>query len=142
MYLPVAKRLARGIYEDVSNHLNLEKLKAVATLTLASLILSGCVTFEWGHHFSFENQTGLNIDSLKITVGDKENWIYANPDWNNAMEDNLIVPEDGYPHEVKIEIYYEGNFKEILADSFNCYNCDGNHGYILKQDYAEYEFYN
>ena len=97
---------------------------------------------DWGHHFSFENELGFEIDSLEISVGGLITVIYAASDSLSYLEGNIVVPREGYPHEVFINIYSKEKSMLLKADSFNCYNCDGNHEYILKPSGAEYNFYN
>lgn len=92
----------------------------------------------YGNFFEFENQLNMSIDSLKVTVGDKTNTL--NPFKDSTLMANLIVPESGYPHQVKIWVYSNSNIYPLKADSFNCYNCDGSHLYILKEGRAEYKF--
>jgi hypothetical protein len=99
-------------------------------------------SFEWGHHFSFENDLGIPIDSLKIIVGNEETMIVAGTDSAKSLEGNIYVPKSGYPHKVEILIYTDKKVGNLKADSFNCYNCDGDHMYILKSTGAEYKFLN
>ena len=108
---------------------------------LRFLLLSYSLTPDWGDHFSFENETGSHIDSLKITVGDVENTIVAyqdSLDW--WLSGNIDVPESGYPHRVGIMIYSNGDAQRLKADDFDCYQCDGNHQYTLTKEKAEYQF--
>jgi hypothetical protein len=110
-------------------------------ILLTGLILSiGCFRPYWGHHFVVENQLNQHIDSLKITIGDEENWLLFGGDSSSSA--NLKVPKRGYPHPVRIEIYSGNDILHLEADSFNCYNCDGSHRYILKKPKAEYQFIN
>ncbi|WP_222931360.1 hypothetical protein, partial [Xanthovirga aplysinae] len=97
---------------------------------------------EWGHHFSFEKELGIIIDSLEITVGDVKTIILAGLDSLRALEGNIDVPKKGYPHQVTLIIY--SNEKQMIfeADSFDCFNCEGNHKYKLKESGAEYKFLN
>lgn len=99
-------------------------------------------TLYWGHHFSFENKLGIKIDSLEITVGDVKTIIVASSDSSGTLEGNIGVPETGYPHEVVIEVFSKEKSVLLPADSFNCYNCDGNHHYTLRDSGAQYEFFN
>ena len=105
-------------------------------------ILGNATAVYWGHHFSFENELSITIDSLEITVGDKKTMIQAAADSLNWLEGNIDVPTKGYPHKVRIKIFSEEGIKTIKADSFNCYNCDGYHQYTLKEDGAVYKFLN
>jgi len=95
---------------------------------------------DWGHHFSFENELGVSIDSLEITVGDVKNIIVANSD--GTLEGNINVPSKGYPHKVKLRVFYDGKIMLLKTPDFNCYNCDGSHMYILKKSGAIYRFMN
>lgn len=97
---------------------------------------------DWGHHFTFKNELGTLIDSLQITIGDQVNWVYPNADDISILEDNLIVPQKDYPHAVKILLFQKRISLSLEADSFNCYNCDGSHAYILRKTGAEYQFLN
>ena len=109
-------------------------------LLYSLLFLSfGCMNFDYGHHFSFTNNTENEIDSLAITVGDETTMIYNS---NYGMEESLAVPKEGYPHRVKIKTFTNGKTADLVADSFNCYNCDGSHEYILSKDSAHYVFHN
>jgi len=100
--------------------------------------LSNATDMEWGHHFSFENELGIGIDSLEITVGDVKTIIQVESDSLRSLEGNINVPEKGYPHQVTFNIYNKEKLMILKADSFNCYNCDGNH----KRSGAEYKFLN
>lgn len=105
-------------------------------------ILFNVSHLEWGHHFSFENELGIELDSLEITVGDVKTTFRARSDSLRYFEGNIDVPEKDYPHKVTFEIYSNGKTIILKADSFNCYNCDGNHQYKLKETGAEYKFLN
>ena len=109
------------------------------TLYFLLFLCASCIKIEFGHHFSFTNKSGYDIDSLAITVG-SETTMVKNSDY--GMSENLAVPEKGYPHKVKIQIYTAGKKNDLIADSFNCYNCDGSHQYILTKDSAHYVFHN
>lgn len=100
------------------------------------------IGFEWGHHFSFENELGIDIDSLEISVGNVKTMIRARNDSLMDLEENIDVPEDGYPHVVTIKIFSDHEIMTMKADSFNCHNCDGTHQYRLKDSIAEYKFFN
>ena len=97
---------------------------------------------DWGHHFSFDNELGIEIDSLEITVENFKTTIQAGSDSSRDLEGNIDLPKQGYPHEVTIKIYARDKTFSLKADSFNCYNCDGNHLYTLKATGAEYKFLN
>ena len=123
----------------------IKKLLIIFTLIIAVLLTLFVIFLklthvEWGHSFDFNNQLGYEIDSLKITIGDKENWLYPSLDSAKSIEGNLDVPAKNYPHKVEILVYENGNKHLIEADSFNCYNCDGYHEYILKKSGAKYKF--
>ena len=105
-------------------------------------LLSGTTELEWGHHFSFENELEIPIDSLKIKVGGEQTLIEADTDSLKTLEGNITVPNKGYPHHVTIIIYSDKKVMNLAADSFNCYNCDGSHQYILRKSGAEYKFLN
>lgn len=104
--------------------------------------LSNATDIEWGHHFTIENELGVEIDSLEIIVGNVKTVIEAGSDSLRTLEGNISVPPKGYPHKVIFKIY--SNEKSIIlkADSFDCYNCDGYHEYTLKESGAEYTFIN
>lgn len=104
--------------------------------------LSNAIHVEWGHHFAFENELGIDIDSLEISVGGLKTTIQARLDSLRTLEGNIDVPTEGYPHEVTFKVYSGDKSMTLKADSFNCYNCDGNHQYILKESRAEYKFLN
>jgi len=95
---------------------------------------------EWGHHFSIENNLGIEIDSLTLTIGDEINWLYPSEDSLHIIEGNIDVPTKNYPHRVEIHVYENGNIIHLEADSFNCYNCDGYHEYTLNKAGAVYRF--
>ena len=97
--------------------------------------------FNWGHHFTFENQLNIPIDSLEISVGGLKTMIYSDSNIDD-VEGNIHVPKRGYPHEVLITIYSDSKKTKIIADSFNCYNCDGSHIYTLNNSRAKYKFEN
>ena len=103
---------------------------------------SNSTRMEWGHHFSFENELGFEIDSLEISLGEVKTLIHAASDSSSYLEGNIDVPREGYPHEVFFKLYSKGTSMILKADSFNCYNCDGSHEYILKPSGAEYNFLN
>lgn len=105
-------------------------------------VLSNASSMERGHHFSFDNQLGIEIDSLEITVETLKTIIQAGSDSTRDLEGNIDVPKQGYPHEVTIKIYAIDKSFSLKADSFNCYNCDGNHLCTLKATGAEYKFLN
>jgi len=98
--------------------------------------------YQWGHHFSFENEMGIKIDSLTISVGDVKTNVLADTDSLRTLEANINVPKDGYPHNVTLIIFSEGKSLLLEADPFNCYNCDGSHQYKLTKSGAEYKFLN
>jgi len=100
------------------------------------------INIEWGHHFSFENELGIEIDSLEISVGGITTMIHAGSDSLRSLESNIDVPESGYPHSVILKIYSGAESMKLEADSFNCFNCDGNHEYILTNSGARYRFLN
>ncbi|MBT8326239.1 MAG: hypothetical protein KJP21_00865, partial [Bacteroidia bacterium] len=87
-----------------------------------------CNSYDWGHHFTFTNNTGYEVDSLKISIGNEENVLHS--DTENEILGNLSVPNSGYPHPVSIILFSNGKKIKIHADSFNCYQCDGSHEYI------------
>ena len=87
---------------------------------------------EWGHHFTFENELNVDIDSLEVIIGNKKTTIESGN--SKTLEGNLNVPKSGYPHEVKILIYHDEKTTTLKADSFDCYNCDGSHLYTLKKN--------
>ena len=95
---------------------------------------------EYGHHFNFDNELGINIDSLEISVGNRKAVIHASSNCLETLEGEINVPKKGYPHKVTFKIYSHENSLVLEADSFNCYNCDGYHEYILKHSGAEYQF--
>ena len=96
---------------------------------------------DWGHHFHFENELGIEIDSLEISIGSTNTMILPSTDSIKSFFGNIDVPKNGYPHEALIKVFYNDNTMTIKADSFNCYNCDGSHGYIMRSTGAEYKFY-
>lgn len=98
------------------------------------------IKMEWGHYFIFKNELGIEIDSLEISIGDKKTMIYAGNDSLSSLESKINVPKYGYPHEVILKIFNKDKLFVLEADSFNCYNCDGYHQYILKPSRAEYKF--
>ncbi len=97
---------------------------------------------DWGHHFSFENKLEIEIDSLEISVGKVKTIIEAGSDSLQTLVGNIDVPQKGYPHQVMLKIFSDESIIILKADSFNCYNCDGSHEYILKEPKAEYRFLN
>lgn len=117
-------------------------------LTITSILLLAYIVmvftskplFYYGHHFSFENELGIEIDSLAINVGGIETTITSKIDNLQFFEGNIDVPETGYPHKVLVTIYSDDEILVMKADSFNCYNCDGNHHYTLKKSGARYRF--
>jgi hypothetical protein len=111
-------------------------------LLLAFMMVRKSMQVEWGHHFSIANELGIEIDSVKITIGKEVNWLYAGSDRQRSMEGNLSVPSKGYPHRVQILIFSKGRKHKLKAEDFNCYNCDGSHEYILRKEGAVYVFHN
>lgn len=105
-------------------------------------ILTHTIRMEWGHPFAFENELGIELDSLEIIIGNVNTIIPAGSDSLRTLEGNIKVPKNGYPHKVSIKVFYNENTMTLKADSFNCYNCDGSHEYTLKQSGAEYRFVN
>jgi len=125
----------------------IKKILIGLSLMIVALIIVGfaiihlvATPMEWGHSFNFENELGIEIDSLEINIGDKKTIIQASPD--GYLGGNLNVPEEGYPHKVTFKIYSNEKTLFLEADSFNCYNCDGYHEYKLKNTGAEYRFLN
>ncbi|HYC87301.1 MAG TPA: hypothetical protein VEB86_18845 [Chryseosolibacter sp.] len=115
----------------------------IVVLLFPVVKFSGCdYRMKWGHGFTFENELGIQIDSLEIIIGDKKTMIYASSDSLRTMAGNIEVPENGYPHKVTMKIFSNGNLQILKADSFDCYNCDGSHEYVLRNTGAEYKFYN
>ena len=96
----------------------------------------------WGHHFIFENELKMSVDSLEISIGVNKTIIRATKDSKITSEGNISVPDIGYPHNVTFKIYTNEKSFLLKADSFNCYNCDGSHMYKLKKTGAEYYFLN
>jgi hypothetical protein len=96
--------------------------------------------FYWGHHFNFENELGFKIDSLEVSVGGVKTIIISSTDSLPSLEGNIDVPKTGYPHEVVLTIYSNEKSSIMKVDSFNCYNCDGNHQYTLTKSGARYRF--
>ena len=96
---------------------------------------------DYGHHFAFTNNLGITIDSLEFIVGDSTTWVYPNPDFSDELEANVSVPVKGYPHLVTIRVYEDGVIRNLTADVFDCFNCDGSHEYILEGDSAKYKFH-
>ncbi|MAX78696.1 MAG: hypothetical protein CL843_00775 [Crocinitomicaceae bacterium] len=124
------------------------KLKPVilifSTLFLAVLFIfmkwKNASAFHWGHHFTFENELGYSIDSLDLDIGGKHNRYYFSADGSLATNGNANVPQNGYPHRVTIRVYRNGEALLLSAPLFDCYNCDGDHYYTLKNGTAEYRF--
>ena len=114
-------------------------MKGLAYTLFCSSLLLGCGPYEWGHHFSFTNLIGLEIDSLSVVIGEDTTMVYNS---EYGMSENLAVPEIGYPHQVKIKLFAKERTVDLLADSFDYYNCDGTHEYILRKYSAEYLFHN
>lgn len=106
------------------------------------LVYSKDTHIKWGHHFSFENELGMDVDSLTITIGNVRTEIQVGKDRLRTLEGNVNVPENGYPHEVSIIVYSSGKEIALKADSFNCFNCDGSHAYMLSESGAKYKFHN
>lgn len=106
------------------------------------MFLFKSISFDWPHHFSFENGLGIDIDSLEIEVGNVKTMIRAGSDNSKFLHGNINVPEHGYPHLVTINIFSNQEILTMKANSFNCYNCDGTHQYSLKDSIAEYKFFN
>jgi hypothetical protein len=101
------------------------------------------IKINYGHHFAFENElTSLEIDSLQIDIGNVKTIIEATGDSLRILESNINVPKSGYPHDVTITIFSNKGVRILRAESFDCYNCDGSHMYILKEPVAEYKFMN
>ncbi|MBN1971402.1 MAG: hypothetical protein JW870_18710 [Candidatus Delongbacteria bacterium] len=109
-------------------------------IVVIGLIFNKATKFDWGHHFDFTNNLGIRIDSLHIFVGDEDTWIYSSNDSLNTLNGNINVPTDNYPHKVEIHVFRDGELIKLPADSFDCYNCDGNHEYILYIDSVLYRF--
>jgi len=105
-------------------------------------MLSRVSHMDWGHHFNFENELGIDIDSLEISIGDVKTLIQVNDDGLRILEGNINVPENGYPHQVTFKIFNTKKTINLSADSFNCFNCDGNHVFKLKPLGAVYRFIN
>lgn len=137
---------------DKYYQLDMKKL-FFSILGVFAVVIAGCVfiiaALAWmniqeyyGNYFSFENELGVSIDSMKVTIGEVENVVYGF-DYGDGIEEfsgNLEVPDSGYPHKVSMIIYSPEGEIVLDADSFNCYNCDGSHEYILKESGAEYRF--
>ncbi len=95
--------------------------------------------FEWGHSFTFRNELGFEFDSLEIVLGEIKSTI-PNPKNFQDLECNFDLKKGSYPLNVILKVYVDGQFQTLKADSFNCYNCDGSHLYILKFPQAKYSF--
>lgn len=118
-------------------------LGMIVTIGLGTLkFLYNTPSVEWGHPFSFDNQLGIEIDSLEITVGDVKTVINKATDNSTALEGNIGVPDKGYPHKVTLKIYSHEQSMILKADSFDCFNCDGSHEYKLVASGAVYKFLN
>ena len=104
--------------------------------------LGSNIKINWGHHFTFENELGIEIDSLSITVGDKSTMVLADSDGSNSLQSNIEVPDSGYPHLVELIIYSGEHEVKLTAEPFDCYNCDGSHQYTLTYNGAIYQFLN
>lgn len=114
-------------------------------IPIALFLVGGCINFYWGHHFTFTNQMGMPMDSLEITVGDKTTLITSkgiDRDSLEYLEGNIGVPKRGYPHKVKLLIFSNSDTITLHPESFDCYNCDGTHQYILTKDSVKYKFWN
>ena len=59
--------------------------------------------------FSFYWCSAIEIDSLKITIGDKINWLYPSEDSLDVIEGNIDVPKKDYPHRVEIHVFENEN---------------------------------
>ena len=103
---------------------------------------SRSISIDWGHHFTFQNELGIPIDSLNILVGNIATNVKSILDDDKHLEGNIIVPDQEYPHKVVLTLYSGLEVITLKADSFNCYNCDGNHLYILLDNGAKYQFLN
>lgn len=106
------------------------------------IYLNDAMSFEWGHYFDFKNELGIEIDSLEISVGEVKTMVRSGGDRSKDLGGNIDVPDDDYPHLVTIKIFNNQEVLTLKADSFNCYNCDGTHQYILNNSRAEYHFFN
>ncbi len=102
------------------------------------LLLLRNIPYNWGHHFDFINELNIEIDSLEISVCDERTMLYAHSD--SHIEGNIGVPEEGSPCDVNLKIFSNNEIINLEADSFDCYNCDGYHQYILQKTGARYEF--
>jgi hypothetical protein len=120
-------------------------------LILFNLLLLNSCGFKWSSYFEFTNELNIPIDSIRIVIGDKENWVtYKDSSWVTKSDSSLVlvfgknlsVPDKGYPHRVDIDVYSGVDVISLEADSFDCYNCDGSHEYILQDKKATYKFHN
>lgn len=123
------------------DYLSLKKslrMRFLSILCLSSLI--GCIGFDWGHHFVFTNELGVPVDSLRIVIGEHENWVMGD-DSSFSYEENLTLPKKGKKSPVKIIAYSGRSVIHLDADSFGAFNADGSHEYVLKQPRAAYIFH-
>jgi len=111
------------------------------TIVMLLVTTSSCIKIEYGHHFAFTNDLGIDIDSLQVSIDDSTTMLNDPYLVTFDFEANIAVPKSGYPHHVKIIVYSNDSMFEIPADSFNCYNCDGSHEYILQNDSSKYVFH-
>ncbi len=100
------------------------------------------ISVDWGHHFTFQNELGITIDSLNILVGNESTNVTSILDNHKDLEGNINVPNKEYPHEVVLTLFSGLEIIMLDADSFDCYNCDGSHLYILQDSRAQYKFLN
>ena len=117
-------------------------LLIIAIGFIINRFLLSITRIEWGHHFNFENELGIKIDSLEISVGEIKTMIIAGTDSLKTLEGNINVPKNSFPHKVLLIIYSKGKSRILKAEPFDCYNCDGSHEYKLKETGAVYKFIN
>ncbi|GAB5556891.1 MAG: hypothetical protein SchgKO_11040 [Schleiferiaceae bacterium] len=89
---------------------------------------------DWGHHVELINDLDLDIDSVRVRVGDEVTFL--GPD----LQGIISVPESGYPHAVEFVVFSPGQMIALPADSFDCFQCDGYHYYTLTWSGGTYEF--
>jgi hypothetical protein len=121
--------------------------KPIYTLIVVSIIISilAFMVFQggknlsdeagdWGHHVELINELDLDIDSVRVRVGDEVTFL------GPELQGNISVPESGYPHAVEFVVFSPGQLIALPADSFDCFQCDGSHYYTLTWGGGRYEF--
>jgi len=136
-----------------------KKTLIIITIVVGSLLLLLLLLIlsigkrDWGTSVDFENELGVTIDSIQISVCDTKTMCRASKyeysdahidieDTINNIYKNISTPEKGYPCSVELKVYTTDTIITLQSDKkFDCPGCDIYHKYKLTENGALYEVY-